>query len=398
MKIPYWQIIFLATMIIILLPAFSTASLIVQTHTNTYQTTHYVGGYGPGNYSTIQSAINNASPGDAIYVYDNQAPYQENLFIDKPLTLYGQNKYTTIIDGTNNNNTITITANNVTITQFTICNGSGGHRILNWYQAGIRIIANNTKIHQNIIKDNRLGIFIKESRQLIIRDNIFLNDCIVLSPYDKDMGYTPFEASYYHHIIENNTVNGKPLYYQFNLHNTIIPNTVGQILLVSSTNTTIQHCDFQEADFAIILINARDCTIHHNTLTNGTAGMLWMLYSSNNQLYNNTLTQNLEGICLDCSSTDNTLSHNTLVNNSICNIMIESRSHRNTINHNSFRGTPRAHSYLSNSFQNKYYQNYWEDHHTTLPKVITGELLLPLLQGYRLPWYAIDWFPKTSLK
>jgi len=39
--------------------------------------TLYVGGSGPNNYTSIQDAINDASDGDTIYVYDDSSPYHE---------------------------------------------------------------------------------------------------------------------------------------------------------------------------------------------------------------------------------------------------------------------------------------------------------------------------------
>jgi len=62
-------------------------------------TTLFVGGFGDGNYSTIQEAVNAANDGDTIYVYDDGSPYIENVLIDKSLTLQGENRDTTIIQG-----------------------------------------------------------------------------------------------------------------------------------------------------------------------------------------------------------------------------------------------------------------------------------------------------------
>ena len=45
--------------------------------------TLYVGGNGPGNYSTIQEAIDDASDGNTVYVYDDSSPYYENVEVDK---------------------------------------------------------------------------------------------------------------------------------------------------------------------------------------------------------------------------------------------------------------------------------------------------------------------------
>ena len=51
--------------------------------------TLYVGGSGPNNYTKIQDAIDNASNGDTIFVYDDSSPYYENIVIDKSVTLIG---------------------------------------------------------------------------------------------------------------------------------------------------------------------------------------------------------------------------------------------------------------------------------------------------------------------
>lgn len=56
----------------------------------------YVGGGGPGNYTRIQDAIDNASDGDTVFVYAHNTTYREHLKIEKALTLLGENTNTTI--------------------------------------------------------------------------------------------------------------------------------------------------------------------------------------------------------------------------------------------------------------------------------------------------------------
>ncbi|MHA2040104.1 MAG: hypothetical protein ACW98X_27165 [Promethearchaeota archaeon] len=41
----------------------------------------YVGGSGPGNYTIIQDAIENASVGDTVFVFDDSSPYLENVTV-----------------------------------------------------------------------------------------------------------------------------------------------------------------------------------------------------------------------------------------------------------------------------------------------------------------------------
>ncbi len=106
----------------------------------------YVGGGGPGNYSTIQEAIYNASDGDTIFVYDDSSPYIENVVVNIRINLIGENKETTVIDGNGSGNVVYISANEVEITGFTITHGTTGI-----YLDGS---TENVTISRNIITEN----------------------------------------------------------------------------------------------------------------------------------------------------------------------------------------------------------------------------------------------------
>ena len=66
----------------------------------------YVSKTGDGNYTIIQDAINNASTGDSIIVYNGT--YKENIFIDKSIKLLGMAVNNTIINGNATDNIIII--------------------------------------------------------------------------------------------------------------------------------------------------------------------------------------------------------------------------------------------------------------------------------------------------
>ncbi|UCF49153.1 MAG: PKD domain-containing protein [Thermoplasmatales archaeon] len=86
--------------------------------------TLYVGGSGEGNYTKIQDAIDDASDGDTVFVYNGT--YCENIDITKNgLNLIGEDKNTTIIYAGNEigNNAVKIENHNyITISNFTIQN------------------------------------------------------------------------------------------------------------------------------------------------------------------------------------------------------------------------------------------------------------------------------------
>jgi len=100
----------------------------------------YVGGNGPNNYTKIQDAIENASDGDTVFVYNGM--YQESdISVDKGITLFGENKTTTIIDGLWSLVIFFIKVSNVTVRNFTLKNTSGsgfGQAILvrKWPESG----------------------------------------------------------------------------------------------------------------------------------------------------------------------------------------------------------------------------------------------------------------------
>ncbi len=114
---------------------------------STLGVTLYVGGSGPGNYTTIWDAVVDATDGDTVFVYDYSSPYYEHVPIYSKISLIGENKDTTVIDGNGTGNVITVSSDWVTISGFTIQNGGNG-----MYLEG----RTNTTISNNIIKDHTL--------------------------------------------------------------------------------------------------------------------------------------------------------------------------------------------------------------------------------------------------
>ncbi|HDH81590.1 MAG TPA: hypothetical protein ENF91_00705, partial [Thermoplasmatales archaeon] len=82
----------------------------------------YVGGSGPNNYTSIQSAINDASNGYTIYVYPGN--YNESIVMNKSISLVGieQNGEKPVIDGGGRSFAINITADGCVLKQFKIIN------------------------------------------------------------------------------------------------------------------------------------------------------------------------------------------------------------------------------------------------------------------------------------
>jgi len=149
----------------------------------------YVGGSGEGNYTWIQDAVDNASPGDTIYVYSGI--YEENLFIEtNSLSLIGEDKEATIIIGNGNKHTILVElTKDVSITGFSITTESeesvyGGIFISN---------SKNTLIQNNIIFENGQGINCKDSISFNISNNKIFNNWYGSSSFKKTVNSLEFK-------------------------------------------------------------------------------------------------------------------------------------------------------------------------------------------------------------
>src|SRR6266478_5144825 len=133
----------------------------------------------PGNYPTIQSAINAANNGDTVLV--SPGTYVENInFSGKAITVTSSNgPVTTIIDGNHNGTVVTFnhseTAASV-LSGFTIRNGfqSGG------FGGGISISSASPTISSNVITGNHaifgIGIYVYDGSSTIKNNTITYND------------------------------------------------------------------------------------------------------------------------------------------------------------------------------------------------------------------------------
>ncbi len=114
----------------------------------------------PGNYPTIQAAIDAAADGDTIRV--GSGTYTENLEILKSLTLTGVDTGSgrPIVDG-NGSSAIAIIANGVTIQGFTVTGANGP--LMYTAPAGIYVYGSNATITDNIVSGNYNGIYLEGS-------------------------------------------------------------------------------------------------------------------------------------------------------------------------------------------------------------------------------------------
>ena len=127
-------------------------------------------------YQHIQDGIDAAENGDEVYVYNGT--YVENIVIFKSIILSGENKEITTIDCAGACSVVSITANDVVLSGFTITNSGSASN-----HAGVSVNAQQSIITKNNIIENKIGIRAIEPNNQIYLNNFMDND---LNAYDEE--------------------------------------------------------------------------------------------------------------------------------------------------------------------------------------------------------------------
>jgi nitrous oxidase accessory protein NosD len=286
--------------------------------------TLYVGGSGPNNYTSIQSAINNASNYYTIFVYNGT--YYEHLVVNKRLVINGEDRNSTIIDGNGTGDVILITSMYVNITRFTIRN-SGDITLSGNPDAGIFVNSYYINILENIIINNRYGIYIQGgmSHMLISNNRITNNRGDGINLYSGSGRITISD-----NIIANNDqqgASGRGGISMFSSNNNIISgNTItnnsgwGNIDMANGcygniiTENNIEH----DVKGIYIYPSCHDNIFSYNWFHNSGIGIYIKSDNEHNLIFCNNFTNNSYGIWFDkYSSVNNTIFHNNFMNNMV---------------------------------------------------------------------------------
>lgn len=307
---------------------------------------------GNGNYTKIQDAIDNASADDTIYVW--AGIYNENIIINKKLTLKGNGSTNTSIIGGGTGDVVNITADYVHFSNFSVKNSG-----IEWeefdYTAGIQIYSSDYCVIENCsCLNNFQGINLRKSNYNIIKNNICTHNTKMSIQNDQNSGICVFYDSQYN-IITNNSctsnstqngigikIDGTPWYHpcRFNKikNNTCINNNIGiyiswectNLIIINnncsknkygivldsncSNNRIINNTCIHNDDIGISLDHSSNCDIINNNCSIQNSDGIYLAYSSNNNLINNTCSDNNnDGIDIRLDSKINHL------NNNICN-------------------------------------------------------------------------------
>jgi parallel beta-helix repeat protein len=332
-------------------------------------TTITVDDSGGADYLTLQEGIDAANPGDTVFVYNGT--YYENVVVNKTITLTGENKDTTVINGMGKSSVIWIIEEKVNVSGFTVTNSSdlgdsGGfnidsnfntiyNNILNnneyglYFQpsshgnnitannissngyCGMRIYASGNNITQNIVShnsnygiyldssdDNKVsgnvifqnglpGLFLNFSENNNVSDNTFSNDGIFIFGDLIDHWNT-------HDIDTSNMVNGKPVYYWKDQSGGSIPQNSGQVILANCKNIEIADLNLTHTSIGISLGFSSEINISNNNLSNNYEGM-YLYYSDDNNITNNIITHNIRNGLYPYYSDFNDFTSNKITSN-----------------------------------------------------------------------------------
>jgi parallel beta-helix repeat protein len=243
---------------------------------------------GPADFRTIREAINAANPGDTIFVYNGT--YYESVVVNKTVSLIGENRNTTIIDGNKAARVVSVTANDVILENLTIQNS------LPWYaSSGCLYITSNSNIIQNNIitnnGENGMGIWLDST----VNNTVTNNDIT-----ENYFGITLIDSS-------NNTI----------ANNNVTNNSGYGVYLSSSMCNVISSNTIVNNPWGVILDYSLSINMNNNTISESNYYGVALSGSSDSNLTNNVVNSSIYGIVLSTSK-NLTLKNNNITNNQYC--------------------------------------------------------------------------------
>ncbi len=360
----------------------------------------------PTDYPTIQQAIANSNSGDEIIVANGT--YNEQIVVNKSLTLIGIGLPE--IDGQRitGKNTVTLNSSGAALNGFLITNGG-------LVASGIEIISNDVEVHNCTVTNNRgTGIEINNVNGAIIRDSIVRDNvessslgisiysstnCLLQNNTLKNNNVYNLEldvSSY--NIIQNNTFSSAGWNSvvlssgsQFNIfsQNMIEETDAGHGVLIADSDNNVFRSntirnnsllyDYSYAGFFADTVS--NLTLIDNLLSGNNNYGIYIYDCDNSNFSNNTITNTLDpqdagysvGFYLE-SSASNTLENNTIADNEHRGIFLQS-SRYNTLSNNNITGNPYNFGATVSSTSN-YFVNYIDE-----SNLLDGKPIIYLMDG-----------------
>lgn len=303
---------------------------------STHAQAHYVGA--EQRHTSIREAIQFASAGDTVVV--EKGIYQEgNIIIDKPLVLLGQDF--PVLDGENQNEILTITADSVTVSGFKIQNVGVSYLK---DQAGIKLSnSRGSTIRGNQLMNTFFGVMLEESVQCTVSDNEIIGNaeneassgnaihlwyCDSISIKNnivknhRDGIYLEFVnySSITENVSEGNLRYG--LHFMFSNHDNYLGNTFRNngagVAVMFSKQIHMQRNVFEKnwgsASYGLLLKEIYDSEITHNEFTENTSG-IYAEGANRCQITHNNFSRNGWALRISGSCDSNVFTKNNFLSN-----------------------------------------------------------------------------------
>jgi parallel beta-helix repeat protein len=217
---------------------------------------------------TIQSAIDNAQINSTIYIPAGW--YHENIIINKTIHLVGEDPENTRISGNYMGSVVVVTADDVSITNFTIMKSSNQSHF-SWNESGIYCNKSRCIITHNIFRECVNAISLYDGDSNVISSNVF-DDHYVLFP----------GGGILLHRSNDNIVAGNFIRYA----------TGNGIHIVESNRNSISNNYIHYSYRGLLFQWAENNIIYNNDIRGSRQYGIELLIADNNLIFNNTLINN----------------------------------------------------------------------------------------------------------
>jgi parallel beta-helix repeat protein len=269
-------------------------------------------------YTTIQSAIDAPETLNGHTILVDAGIYYENVIVTKSISLIGENKFTTTIDGSGAGTVVLIDrVSNVTISQFTIQN-SGVDSIGGIYVPYMKGGVENITITDNRILQNYNGILAYGFHNGIIKDNqivssnregIMLSTCENVTVLGNDISLS---GDYGIWLSATNQ--------SFVLENKVTQSHGDGILVIRSSNTVLSRNQISEGSddtrtSGVRISNSENIIVSNNSLFGNAKGIHLHAGTSNTFLLDNRVESSIaEGVLIE-NCANNILQRNNIATN-----------------------------------------------------------------------------------
>ncbi|MBS7615704.1 right-handed parallel beta-helix repeat-containing protein [Candidatus Bathyarchaeota archaeon] len=282
-----------------------TSYNVSQEHKDNYPLIHPYGSIVNWNtgsvFLTITSALAASETLNGHKIIVKPSVYIEHINLNKSISLIGENKFSTIIDGGNSGTVVTVSASNVTFAGFTVKN-SGLLYPPYGNDCGLLLDhSSGCNVSFNIFKHNRIGAYLLFSTSNTLVENILdsnFEDGLLLwhsgnnslegntltnNTYNFGVFGSDFE-DFNNNITASNQINDEPIIYIVNGANEIFDENekISTIYLINCINMTVRNLQFIQNAQGVFCFNVTGSLFQNLTVSRNSYGLDFLRSNNNN--------------------------------------------------------------------------------------------------------------------